>query len=48
MTTNAYLLESKLDALIDAGLKRLTVSLDSIDMFANVVVKAQERFENII
>jgi len=31
MTTNAYLLESKLDALIDAGLKRLTVSLDSID-----------------
>ena len=31
MTTNAYLLESKLDGLIDAGLNRLTVSLDSID-----------------
>ena len=31
MTTNAYLLEPKLDSLIDAGLNRLTVSLDSID-----------------
>jgi GTP 3',8-cyclase len=31
MTTNAYLLPKKIDALKDAGLNRLTVSLDSID-----------------
>lgn len=31
MTTNAYLLPKKVDALKDAGLNRLTVSLDSID-----------------
>ena len=31
MTTNGYLLESKLDSLVDSGLNRITVSLDSID-----------------
>ena len=31
MTTNGYLLESKLDSLIQSGLNRITVSLDSID-----------------
>jgi cyclic pyranopterin phosphate synthase len=31
MTTNGYLLESKLDSLIESGLNRITVSLDSID-----------------
>lgn len=31
MTTNAYLLPSKAGALKDAGLNRLTISLDSID-----------------
>jgi cyclic pyranopterin phosphate synthase len=31
MTTNGYLLESKLDSLIDSGLNRITVSLDAID-----------------
>ena len=31
MTTNGYLLESKLDSLIESGLNRITVSLDAID-----------------
>ncbi|MYD10433.1 MAG: GTP 3',8-cyclase MoaA [Chloroflexi bacterium] len=31
MTTNAYLLPQKLDALKAAGLKRLTISLDTLD-----------------
>jgi GTP 3',8-cyclase len=31
MTTNAYLLPKKVDALKEAGLNRLTISLDSID-----------------
>jgi cyclic pyranopterin phosphate synthase len=31
MTTNAYLLPQKLDALKTAGLKRLTISLDTLD-----------------
>jgi cyclic pyranopterin phosphate synthase len=31
MTTNGYLLESKLDSLVNSGLNRITVSLDSID-----------------
>ena len=31
MTTNAYLLPKKLDALKAAGLKRLTISLDTLD-----------------
>ncbi len=31
MTTNGYLLESKIDKLIQSGLKRITVSLDAID-----------------
>jgi GTP 3',8-cyclase len=31
MTTNAYFLPQKVDALKDAGLKRITVSLDTID-----------------
>jgi len=31
MTTNGYLLEPKLDALIESGLNRITVSLDAID-----------------
>ncbi len=31
MTTNAFLLPQKIDALKDAGLKRLTISLDTLD-----------------
>jgi len=31
MTTNGYLLEPKLEALIESGLNRITVSLDAID-----------------
>ena len=31
MTTNAYLLPQKIDALKAAGLKRLTISLDTLD-----------------
>ena len=31
MTTNAYLLPAKIDAIKAAGLKRLTISLDSLD-----------------
>lgn len=31
MTTNAYLLPQKIDALKEAGLKRLTISLDTLD-----------------
>ena len=31
MTTNAYLLPQKVDALKEAGLKRLTISLDTLD-----------------
>ena len=31
MTTNGYLLEPKIDSLLEAGLNRITVSLDAID-----------------
>jgi GTP 3',8-cyclase len=48
MTTNGYLLESRVDALIAAGLDRINISLDSLDRAKFERVTRTKTFDDVM